>query len=197
MMKWSRERVKRFAADESGLIMTEFLILLPLLVWAFMALVVYWDTWRTINEAQKASYAIADLVSRQSEVNISFINGMETVMEGLLGRPNIVTMRITSVQWNYDASSSLPGSYALIFSRSPNNRVPQLTLSQVQDLQNKIPVMNPGDTTVVLETWTAYRPGFDVGIPVSSFGNFIVTKPRYYRRVCLFESPDTCPARQS
>ena len=197
MMKWSRERVKRFAADESGLIMTEFLILLPLLVWTFMALVVYWDTWRTINEAQKASYAVADLVSRQSEVNVNFINGMESVMEGLMGRPNVVTMRITSIQWNYDAASGLPGSYSLIFSRSPNNRVTPLTLSQVQSLQSLVPVMNPGDTTVVLETWTAYRPAFDVGIPVSSFGNFIVTKPRYYRRVCLSESMATCPPELS
>ena len=36
-------QMRRFRDQEDGLVMTEFLIMLPLLVWTFMALFVYWD----------------------------------------------------------------------------------------------------------------------------------------------------------
>ncbi len=196
MIKGSNDRIRRFARDESGLIMTEFLILLPLLLWTFVALVVWWDAWRTINEGQKASYAIADLVSRQSEVSMNYINGMETVMEGLLGQPSIVSMRITSVQW-HEVQGNANGRYSIIFSRSANSRQPRLTSSDVNALSDLIPVMNPGDSTVILETWISYTPPVDVGLPKTVFRNFIVTKPRFYRRVCLTETPATCPAELS
>lgn len=192
MLNWSRERVRRFAADESGLIMTEFLILLPLLVWTFMALVVYWDTWRTINEAQKASYAVADLISRQNRVDNNFVTSMETVMRGLMGGQSPVSMRITSVQWRKPVNEN--GVYSVIFSRSPNNRKLPLTAAQVNNnISHLIPAMNSGDTAVILETWTDYTPGFDVGIPLSSFQNFIVTKPRFYRCVFLQGTITVCP----
>ncbi|WP_112308738.1 TadE/TadG family type IV pilus assembly protein [Pseudogemmobacter bohemicus] len=197
MLIWSRKRVQRFALDESGVIMTEFLIVLPLLTWSIMALVVWWDTWRTINEGQKAAYAIADLISRQSEINMNYVNGMETVMEGLMGRPNVISMRITSVQWNYDPITG-EGDYTVIFSRSPNGKKNPLSYADVNGATaDLIPVMNPGETTVILETWTAYQPSLDVGIPATGIRNFIVTKPRYFLKVCLSESMATCPVEVS
>lgn len=193
MLKWSRGHLRRFARDEDGLVMTEFLILLPLLIWTFMALVVYWDAYRTINAAQKASYAISDLVSRQSNIDRPFIRGMEKVMEGLLGTPNVVSMRITSLQWQENSDGS--GQYLVLFSESPWSRKPPITVAAAQQLTDKIPIMSHGDTTVLVETWTNYRPGFDVGIPFTTFENFIVTRPRYQRRVCLSEQMATsCPS---
>lgn len=193
----SRKKLRQFAKDESGVIMTEFLIVLPLMTWTIMALVVWWDTWRTINEGQKAAYAVADLVSRQKEVDMNFINGMETVMEGLMERPNVISMRITSVRWIYDEIRET-GRYSLIFSRSPNGKKTPLTASDVNnDLRHLIPVMNSGESTVILETWTKYYPAFDVGIPVSDFRNFIVTKPRFYLSVCLRENMTPCESAAS
>lgn len=192
MLKWSGRHLRRFAKDEDGLVMTEFLILLPLLIWTFMALVVYWDAYRTINAAQKASYTISDLVSRQSNIDRSFIRGMEKVMEGLLGTPNVVSMRITSLEWDVDKNGT--GKYIVLFSESPYSRKPKVTNAAAQAMADKIPMMSSGDTTVVVETWTNYRPGFDVGIPFTTFENFIVTRPRYQRRVCLSEEmAKSCP----
>ncbi len=48
-----RRHLRRFRDQEDGLVMTEFLIMLPLLVWTFMALFVYWDAFRTINQARR------------------------------------------------------------------------------------------------------------------------------------------------
>ena len=98
-MSFLSRRLQRFSREEDGLVMTEFLIMLPLLVWTFMALFIYWDAFRTINQAQKAAYAVSDLVSRQSEVDRDFIGGMKKVMEYLTNGKQ-VRMRISSVQWD-------------------------------------------------------------------------------------------------
>lgn len=195
MLSPLRRQIRRFAREESGLIMTEFLILIPLLLWAFMALVVYWDAFRTINSAQKASYAVSDLVSRQSELSQSFINGMDKVVVGILGAPNVVSMRITSLQW--DGKNN---RYNIIFSRSPHNMVPGLTATEVMAFHDRIPTMAHGDTTVLVETWTNYTPPFGhaanlipIGVDKQIFESFILTRPRFFRRICLRETPKTCP----
>ena len=108
-----KRRVTGFRDQEDGLVMTEFLILLPLLIWTFMALFVYWDAFRTINQSQKASFAVSDLLSRQSEVDTSFISGMKTVMQYLTGETD-VRVRITSIQWLEPENE-----YYVLFSRSP------------------------------------------------------------------------------
>lgn len=178
---------RRFLKEEDGLIMTEFLIMLPLLTWTFMAMFVYWDTFRTINEAQKASYAVSDLISRHDSIDLPFIDGMEKVMEHLTGQSD-VKLRISSVQWD-----DVTEEYSLLFSRSPHNEMPVLTVTDIENLADtRIPTMAGGDSIVIVETEVAYQPGFDVGIPFTTFSNFIVTRPRGESKICLVEQP--CPS---
>ncbi|MGA0539410.1 TadE/TadG family type IV pilus assembly protein [Neotabrizicola sp. VNH66] len=180
-------RLRRFRDEEDGIIMAEFLLLLPLLIWAFLALFIYWDAFRTINESQKASYAVADLISRQNDVPLSFVNGMDDVMEMMITNSPNVKVRITSVEWDRDDNR-----HYVLFSRSPGNEMPSLTTAQMVPLRGKIPIMADHDSVVIVETETDYKPLFDVGIAPQTFTNFVVTRPRFYRRICLIEQP--CPA---
>ncbi|MCB5409896.1 TadE/TadG family type IV pilus assembly protein [Pseudogemmobacter faecipullorum] len=175
--------LRRFLREEEGLIMTEFLIVLPLLIWMFIAMVVFWDTYRTINEAQKASYAVADAISRETEVSRPYLAGMQSVMELLLGRPGVVSMRITSVRW-----VARNQRYEVIFSESPGNRKPPLSAAQVLALRDRIPLLDDGDTTVILETWTRHIPALNIGLKGMDFENFITTRPRQSHRTCLKET---------
>lgn len=177
-------QIRRFRREEDGLVMAEFLIMLPLLVWTFMAMFVYWDVFRTINHSQKASFAISDLISRQSEIDIPFVNGMKTVIEHLVKAEGI-ELRISSVEWDED------DGYRVLFSRSPGNTMPAHTDASITDLADRIPVMADNETVVIVETRTPYEPGFNVGITDQVFSQFVVTRPRYFRRVCLIEQP--CP----
>jgi len=175
---------RRFLNDEDGLIMTEFLIMIPLLTWTFMAMFVYWDTYRVINLSQKASYAVSDLISRHDSIDLPFIDGMEKVMEHLTTQPD-VKLRISSVQWD-----SVKEEYSLLFSRSPHNEMRALTVTDIENMADtRIPVMAGGDSIVIVETEVAYQPGFDVGIPLTNFTNFIVTRPRGESKICLVEQP--------
>lgn len=198
-------RARHFLRDESGLIMTEFLILLPLLLWAFMALFVYWDAFRTINESQKAAYAVADLITRQTAVNRTFLGGMDDVVAYLIDVPvNRVRVRVTSIQW--DASAN---RYRRLFSESPGSKMSALTETQINaaNFRARIPTMQDAGTAIVVETFIDYVPPLAVpadkvnaassgdpyrllrlGIPESVFGNFIVTAPRD-SKICLTENP--------
>ncbi len=181
-MKSLAHRIRRFRDQEDGLIMTEFLIMLPLLTWTFMALFIYWDAFRTVNAAQKAAYSVSDLISRQNQVDTTFINGMQTVTEYLISTSPKVNIRITSVKYKEEDDSLY-----VLFSRSPGNKLPQLTNADVNftEFRDRIPLMADQDSVVVVETGVDYKPGFQVGIPYSTFRNFVVTRPRYYLQVCF------------
>ena len=188
-MKALSRQIRRFRTQEDGLVMTEFLIMLPLLVWTFMALFVYWDAFRTINQAQKAAYSVADVMSRQSDVPTAFIDGMQDVTEYLMNDSPGVKIRITSVKYVEDTNTM-----KRLFSRSPGSKLPALTESQLNTaaMRARIPIMANQDSVVIVETEVAYNPAFSVGIPNHFFKNFIVTRPRYNLQVCIVDT--TCPS---
>lgn len=201
-----KHRFSSFLRDESGLILVEGLIMLPLLIWALVAMFIYWDVFRTINVSQKTAYSVADLLSRQrTDISLNFANGLQKVVDFLSPGGHPVKMRITSFECK---SSSGPveeqicngtrGTYRLLFSFSPDNKVSKLTETNIQDWKGvKIPTMVHNESVFVVETQVDYKAqlpvallGLLIGVEDQSFGEFIVTRPRN-RRLCL-EGTNTC-----
>jgi Flp pilus assembly protein TadG len=193
-----RKSVRNFLKDESGVLLAEALILLPLLVWGFLALVVYWDVFRTINVTQKAAYSISDMISRQGVITNQFVDGLENVLSFLTPGAPASRMRVTSIEFdegtNNQAAWDADDSFILLFSRSPGGEVPAHTSVTINEtaFRNRIPVMSDLESVVIVETWVDYEPDFDVGVlnmapglTDQTFTQFIVTRPRNWRRVCL------------
>ena len=91
---------RRFARSDDGTIVTESVIILPLLIWAYLAMFVYWDAYRTQNTMIKASYTVADMISRRLEpVNATYVTGLKTVFDFILNSEHETGMAVTSVQW--------------------------------------------------------------------------------------------------
>jgi hypothetical protein len=199
--------VRRFLKDESGVLLAEALILIPVLIWGFLALVVYWDLFRVMNVSQKAAYSIADLMSRQGVVTEDFIDGQEEILEFLTPGASGSRIRITSLQMNegpnnpanpvFDANDD----FCLIFSRSSDDiNAPPYTQSQLKALAPRIPNMDDLESIILVETWVDYIPDFDTGVmnvsegvAAETFVQFIVTRPRNWRRVTLDGQAHTCP----
>lgn len=204
-----RTSVRRFLKDESGVLLAEALILMPILIWGFLALVVYWDLFRVMNVSQKAAYSIADLLSRQGVVTEDFIDGQENILEFLTPGADGSRLRITSFQMNEGANNPVNpvfdgnDSFCLIFSRSSDAlAAPPLIEADLQELDftNQIPNMDDLELVIVVETWVDYSPDFDTGVmnagpgaPAQTFYHFIVTRPRNWRRVTLDGQAHTCP----
>jgi Flp pilus assembly protein TadG len=177
-----KRALRRFRDDESGLIMAEFIVTLPMLIWVFMALFAYWDVFRSMNTAQKAAYAISDLISRQNnDLPLSYLDGMQSVMEYLLPTTLSAQMRFTSVKW-----STANNQFEVIWSRSPGNAMPQLTTASLQAVKAQIPIMAATDTVMLVETSVPYTPVFNIGLaPNYKLDEFIVTRPRFLNKICL------------
>lgn len=190
-----QDSFRQYVRDDRGTVLVEFLILLPLLVWTMLALVVYWDVFRTMNTAQKAAYSISDLISRQeNNLNLAFVNGMQDVFDYLmLNNGQDSRIRITSVV--YDKPND---KYISLFSVSPDNKVAPYSEAEIQTLKDRIPLMSNLDSVVIVETAVDYVPAFDLGVlnvtatlGSQVFTEFVVTRPRFKSRICL-ETPG-CP----
>lgn len=193
-MRKLKHRFSAYLREEDGLILAEGLMMLPLLIWALVAMFIYWDVFRTINVTQKAAYSVADLLSRQRDtIPITYANGLQKVMDFLTPGGYPVTMRITSLEYDGDKDE-----FVLLFSFSPANKIAPLTQSEIQSWKGtKIPLLTHGESVFVVETEVAFKTqmktvlaGFLIGVEDGKYGQFIVTRPRH-RRLCL-EGTTTC-----
>lgn len=171
--------LRRFRRSERGGILAETIIVLPMLIWAYLAMFVYWDVYRAVNIVQKSSYSLSDFLSRQRvPVNADFINGLRDSMNFMLPPDQSATIRVTSVQW-----SQAQNRFNVLWSHSPGSVKPALSTNNLAPIRDHLPVMSNGDTVVVLETFVPYEPMFKVGIPSRTLGEVVVTRPRFVPRV--------------
>lgn len=179
--------LKKFRRDDEGSVMTEALITLPLLIWAFMAMFVYWDAFRSVNVSQKAAYNIADLLSRQSAVDNRFLDGMQSLLTYMTPTEQNARIRMTSVE--YDADDD---RFIVLWSRSPGNAMPALNDTSIQSpaITDRIPMMSDGHSVLIVETALDYDPPFEAGIGARVMEEFVVTRPRVEIKICMVSG---CP----
>ena len=183
-MRYPHRRFDAFLKDESGLILAEALIMLPLLVWTMVAMFVYWDVFRTINMTQKAAYSVADLLSRQENpISCAYGDGLQNILSFLTPNGHPTMMRITSFE--YDEPNE---HYDLLFSFSPNDAIAPVNEATIQNWEPRIPELSHLESVFVVETQVDFKAQLDpgllgllIGVDDQSFGEFIVTRPRHRR----------------
>lgn len=186
-MRSPLQMLRRFGRDENGTLLAETVIILPLLLWAYLALFVYWDAYRAVNTSQKAAYMISDMLSREKvKLPANYPTGLRNVMRYLIDSDRDVKIRVTSIYW-----SIVDNRFEVAWSRSPDNAMPRLTTATLQDVKSRIPKMADSDTVVLVETEVGYEPLFNVGLQDSVLRQFIVTRPRTLPKICLTGAP--CP----
>lgn len=173
--------LRRFGRDENGTLIAEAVIVLPLMLWAYMALFVYWDAYRSVNTVQKAAYTVSDMVSREMvTLNDQYVPGMRALTRYLVDADQTVKLRVSSVTW-----SDLNDRFEVDWSRAPDSAMPQLTTTSIADLAYRIPAMSDGDRVMLVEVEVSYHPAFNVGLTDSTLKQFIVTRPRFVPKICL------------
>lgn len=178
---------KRFWRRDDGIMAAEAVIVLPLFLFCTITMYSYWDAYRSLNSSQKASYTVSDMITRtMKEVSPSYIDGLRNTMQYMVGNDLPVTMRVSSVAW-----SGVRNRFEVQWSRSPNNSLPRLTTTTLLPLIGSIPTMADGDTVIIVETNTRFRPAFArtnffaLYLDPQDFKQFIVTRPRFVPAVAL------------
>ena len=182
-----RRPLSRFLREDRGSVVAEAVIVLPVFLWAYLALFTYWDAFRSLNTVQKASYTVSDMVSREMlGISTSYVDGLDRMMEYLVDDGQNVSMRLTSVTW-----SATNNRFEVHWSRSPGNAMIPLSTTTLLPLASKIPTMAAGDYVVILEVLVPYAPTFSIGMNDMNFEEFIVTRPRFLP--CLPLDNIICP----
>lgn len=175
MQRHLNDRLRRFRQDEAGFISVEAIIVMPLLLWVFLALFVYWDAFRAENTSIKSTYVIADMISRENfPVNTAYINGMHQVFRYMNDTDEDTWIRVTSVQFRQSDNT-----YRVIWSRSTNTtRAPVHTQATLATQRHRLPVLADQDAVIVVESWRRFTPAFGVGLSRRTFDEFTVVRPR-------------------
>lgn len=176
------QRIRRTIGDERGSFSVEAVLMFPMLVWAFMAMFVFFEGLRESNINLKATYTISDLLSRETElIDQNYLDGMNDVYAWLSRSANPVSMRVTVVR--YDEAND---RHVNIWSRGVAGQS-NLTQEGINEtISPHIPIMADANSAIVVETWTTYDPIMDIGLAETDIYNIVVTAPRFSEQL-IFE----------
>lgn len=165
----------RVLRDEKGSFSVEAVLMFPLLVWAFMAMYVFFEGLRESNINLKATYTISDLLSRETdEIDQAYLNGMNQVYAWLSRSANPVSLRVSVVR--YDQAND---RHVSVWSRGAGGAT-NLTQDEVDtNISPNVPIMADAASAIVVETWTTYSPIMDIGLTTTDIYNLVVTSPRF------------------
>lgn len=175
-----RSVFKRSLRDERGTFSVEAVLMFPMLVWAFMAMYVFFEGLRESNINLKATYTVADVLSRETEeINMLYLGNMNAIY-GWLARSNDTTkMRVSVVIYNDETKE-----HELYWSRGIGGKedlIPELVRTNITP---HVPIMADRASAIVVETWVDYVPIMEIPIMPIGLGeteiyNIVVTAPRF------------------
>jgi hypothetical protein len=188
-----KHRIREFLKDEDATLSAEAAIILPILLWAYGGMYVFWDAFKMQNINVKSAYTIADMLSREV-VNITpdYIDGM-MAMHSFLNRDRYETrLRVSVVGLRLDSL----GAPELILCWSEARGTGMERHRTVDTIEDRIPMMAVGTEVIVVETEMDYIPLLrrPYGLDERTFTNFIPTRPRFQRGQVGF-TPSIGPTR--
>lgn len=183
-----RGKFSRFAAGEDAGLSVEAVMVLPMLLWAFLAIFVFFDAYRVKNLALKANYAISDLLSRETSViDMDYIRGSEGLYEYLTRVESDASLRVTVVQCTADCGES---SRTLVrdWSRATDD-VEALSNQDIMDsYESIVPWIPQGERVIMVETSLYYVPPFSraiTGLGPRTLTDIVLTRPRFAPQLCF------------
>ena len=170
--------LRRFGRDTRGSVTVEFVMMMPLLFWAYGASYVFFDAYRQDTINLKAAYTIGDLISRETmAINDDYIDSMFELTRLLIRTNAPMSLRVSVVRWDEDDSE-----YLLDWSSARGTAAP-LTNADLEDLAERLPTMPDQERVILVETWNTWNPPFTVGMELISIDNFVFTRPRFAPQV--------------
>lgn len=169
---------RRFARREGGTLSVETAIILPLLCMVYVGSFVWFDAFRMQNVNLKATYTIADMISRESEgIDQTYFEGLDDIYDYLTYGEHPTQLRISIIECTENCDDDDARKLDVCWSKATDGRVP-LDKAELMERKNAVPLFPMGDELIVAETFMSYNPAFDVGLGHQVFENTIFTAPR-------------------
>ncbi|RYH08407.1 TadE/TadG family type IV pilus assembly protein [Tropicimonas sp. IMCC6043] len=167
-----------FARREEGSLSVETAIILPLLCMVYVGSFVWFDAFRMQNVNLKATYTIADMISRETEgITQTYFDGLDDVYDYLTYGNHPTQLRISIIECTANCDDEDTRNLDVCWSKSTDGRV-VLDKAALMQRKDTVPLFPKGDELIVAETFMSYNPAFEVGLGHQVFENAIFTSPR-------------------
>lgn len=180
-----RTRFARFRNEDRGTVSVETVLIFPLLLWAYAAMFIYWDAYKAQNVNLKATYTIADMISREDATSLitpDYIDGMNDVYSFLVRRATGNDVRVSVVDFVPDPSDpTAPAQMRLRWSHATGSYTGH---TDVTPIQARLPQMPSGAELIVVETQMTWSPPFNftlepIGLSTRGMTQLVFTSPRF------------------
>ena len=177
---------RTFNDDQRGSLSVESVLVFPLLFWAICATYTYFHAFKVQNAANRANYTISDILSRETGgVTAGYIDGMHNIYEYMTrNRDGQTWIRVTVVTCRSSCDKptrnlNLEWSYA-------TGGASAYQKAEVSSLDAYVPNLPKGDSLILVETSSLYKPMFQGMVP--NFGNrnlvsYSATRPRFTQQI--------------
>lgn len=184
MITRMKSLLTRYRRNEHANMSVEAVILLPVLMWAFGAMFVFFDNFRAHSINQKAAYTIADMISRETDyITPDYLASAHKLLQ-LMSESNAQDsgLRITVVKYNASKKR-----YQRVWSRKVGAYTWPHSNTSVKKLGHRLPAMVNNEQLILVETRTKAKDIADVGILEKNIETFVFTRPRFAPQVTWSE----------
>ena len=187
------KQIRTFYEDQRASVTVEVVMVLPLLLWGYFGLFVLFDGYRALSANIRVAYTVSDMISRETEMNGPFIEGLNDLQDVLTQSPHRTVLRVTAVSYDADADD-----HELEWSYSTAGKTAVAAGSMSTEIEPYLPVMSDTEWLIVVETWMAFVPFLSITLdelygkerdPDAVFGPFyfeslVTTRPRFAGQLC-------------
>lgn len=182
------QAARDFLRREEATLSVEAVLVLPFLLWAFAAMFAFFDVYHTRSLALKGNYAVADLLSRETNaIDMTYLRGTEDVFTYLTQGGSSAWIRVTPVRCQRRCDDAARRVLRRDWSRATDGEA-RLTNAQVNnDYRDVIPMMAQGDRVIMVETSVQYTPPINpvlTGVTAREIYDITMTRPRFSPQLC-------------
>ena len=164
--------LNKFKDDDSATLTVEFILILPVLMTWFIGSIVFFDAFNSKATAQRTAHTIADIVSRQTSVDNSFVAELLVLQNRMMPRVSVGTVRVSSI------GRDLAGDLQMLWTRSTNIASTPLTMADVP--LSQIPTVANGESIIMIDTSVPFVPISDwIGFTAANWENHVAISPRF------------------
>jgi len=186
-----RRALRRFRKSEHGTATMETVIMLPFLFTGLVMMYDFFDIFQFKNTREKATYTIADMLSRETAVvTDTYIDNTKVLYDTLTGNRGINQIRTSVVRYHNDPDQNID-EFDLRWSEvRGTGDLTELTDADVKNAHAAFPNMVDGQDLIVVETQSTYDPGISLGffadtpVTTSMFMNLRFAPQLCYTGVC-------------
>ena len=139
---------RRFRGNEEGSLSIETVFAIPMLVWVIAATFVFWDAFKTLSISQKATYTVADMLSRETNpIDADYMTSMREIFDFLAGDAGDNAIRVTVVTKTTNPTTEVE-ELQIVWSQG----VDVDAYTDLDAIRDRLPTMALGEQLIVVES---------------------------------------------